>query len=737
MKIKEIDISTDSRGVLEEKLFSLSVESLPFIFNILRSTLYSNKELAILREYTSNNLDSHEEAGKANVPVKITLPNALEPVLKFRDYGRAMTHEEIRNVFTEYGVSTKRDSNSYIGAYGIGSKVFWSYTDMFNVISYQNGIKKNYTCYLDPTQVGALAYLGEETTDEPDGLEVSGPINPQDIGKFISEAQTLYEYFPIRPVLEGADVSFENAVPLFEGVNKSWFILPKKENSYHDRKPLAIISGVPYTLETSSLDWTNQDANLRYLLKVGIMLRFPIGELEVSASRESLAYTQPTQKAIFARLAEAKTELVDMVGAQIHGAKTMYEARILHSKVFDYGSNLYAIKDLFNKSVSFGGKPVNSNFWQIEAEDGVTVRHWKKSNSQRHIRARSEENSHIFCANLSPIVLNDINLGHGVLNRIAPLLEKSDNHLGYQAVAVQVIDIKDAAKYDKWAKDEFFDAPIIKMSDLPACKLKDIYTSIANGGNSYLNPMHTQKVFRLITDNTKIRRSYSRRGRSNSIQYWETHKIDLDTYEGVYVVINSFNYQNKSGYEISPSELFNLKASVLAAGIDWPTELIGIKVSEAQKNPPKKMVTLWAYIVAKLKEKIEAEKLEQHIVDCNAHTEFTADDDQMAHVLYSSHKFSYEVGGVLGQFVSHANSMKCQTNERIEHIISLGKSFGVSLSLDKKASFDLRQDAKAVRRVYPLLPALEHRIGDNIKALNHYIGLVEGCADCLEDGKGI
>ena len=113
MKIQQVDISTISRGVLEEKLFGLSAEGLPFIFNILRNSLYSNKELAVLREYSCNCFDAHVQAGKQDIPIKITLPSELDPTLRFRDYGVAMTHDEIKNIFTEYGVSTKRQSNSY------------------------------------------------------------------------------------------------------------------------------------------------------------------------------------------------------------------------------------------------------------------------------------------------------------------------------------------------------------------------------------------------------------------------------------------------------------------------------------------------------------------------------------------------------------------------------------------------------------------------------------------------
>ena len=728
MIVKEINITTESRGVIEEKLFNLSVEGLPFVFNILRNSLYSNKELAVLREYSSNGFDAHTEAGKSQTPIKITLPNELEPSLKFRDYGSAMTHEEIRNIFTEYGCSTKRGSNSLIGAYGVGAKSFWAYTDIFNVTSYQKGVKRNYSCYLDETQIGALAYLGEEPTDEPDGLEVSGSVRPKDFNKFICEAQTLFEYSPVRPNIEGADLKFENPKPLFGELNGDWAILPKKE-AYAHRSPLAIVAGVPYPINSHSLDWDGKDNSLRHLLSVGIMMRFPIGELEVSASRESLAYSTQTQKAIFSRLAEAKEELIKLVNAQVSGAKSMYDARILYAKIFDYSSDLFIIKDLFNQAVTFNSKPVNSNHWQISTkDDGVSSCRWEKSGSVKVTRAQSKDSNLIFCSEHSPIVINDINLSIGLLNRVAPLLEGNKNVLGFQASIVQVVDVKDVTKYEAWVKKDCFDAPLIKMSALPVVKLKDIYPYSASSRNS--NPKHSAKVFRLVSGESAaaVNRNSSsfRRG---CTRYWDTIKIDLDTFEGVYVVINSFEYEDQNRRFVSPSKLFSLRGSVKKAGIVFPDEIIGIKVSEFQNRPPKKMVSLWDYITAQLKEKIALGRFEQRMSDHEAYKKFIdVDGNNRINDTIIKHAIilDFDCNGVLGKFLTHVKEMDANNNTEAGELIYLCSMFGISYSFNNKPSYDINKEAEEVKKMYPMILIVDnYNFSSYPTEISNYIKLIE------------
>ena len=101
-------------------------------FKILSAGLYANKIRAIIRELTTNALDSHTAAGTTR-PVDVHLPSSLEPRFSVRDYGTGLDHDEVTNIYTTYFESTKTNSNDFVGALGLGSKTPFSYTDNFTV----------------------------------------------------------------------------------------------------------------------------------------------------------------------------------------------------------------------------------------------------------------------------------------------------------------------------------------------------------------------------------------------------------------------------------------------------------------------------------------------------------------------------------------------------------------------------------------------------------------------------
>jgi len=99
----------------ESKFGIASSEDLVYIFDILRNKLYSDKALAVVREYSTNAADANVENGVGSTPIIITVPNPMSPQFKVRDFGKGLSEDEVRNVYCMYGRSTKRDSNSFTG----------------------------------------------------------------------------------------------------------------------------------------------------------------------------------------------------------------------------------------------------------------------------------------------------------------------------------------------------------------------------------------------------------------------------------------------------------------------------------------------------------------------------------------------------------------------------------------------------------------------------------------------
>ena len=125
-----------STNIIKTTDFGINDNDICHVFKVMSSTIYSNKLLALIREYSTNAMDANKEAGYTG-PINVTIPSAFDNTLSFRDYGNGMTDDEVINTYTKYGASTKRNSNDYTGCLGIGSKAGFAYKlKTFTIISY-------------------------------------------------------------------------------------------------------------------------------------------------------------------------------------------------------------------------------------------------------------------------------------------------------------------------------------------------------------------------------------------------------------------------------------------------------------------------------------------------------------------------------------------------------------------------------------------------------------------------
>jgi len=114
-------------GEVQENQVGIDLKNLDHIITLLSSNLYSNPEASFLRETVCNGIDSHIEAGtKEPVIVSFIEDNNYQNFISVRDYGTGLSPERFKEVYLNVGSSTKRQSNDYIGAFGIrnSSKFF-------------------------------------------------------------------------------------------------------------------------------------------------------------------------------------------------------------------------------------------------------------------------------------------------------------------------------------------------------------------------------------------------------------------------------------------------------------------------------------------------------------------------------------------------------------------------------------------------------------------------------------
>lgn len=179
---QEFEASSD---INLEKSFKIAANA--EMFKLLSDNIYSNKIGAVIRETACNAFDAHVDAG-LDTPFEVYLPCIENPEFKIRDFGFGLD-EYGMDIFTTYGDSTKTRSNASIGAFGIGAKSPFAYTNTFSVVSICKGIKRSYIMYLAEDGCPKPSKIGEEPTDEPSGLAISFSVEPDDFSRFRSEAE--------------------------------------------------------------------------------------------------------------------------------------------------------------------------------------------------------------------------------------------------------------------------------------------------------------------------------------------------------------------------------------------------------------------------------------------------------------------------------------------------------------------------------------------------------------------
>lgn len=288
-------------------------------FQILSNGLYSNKVRSILRELGSNATDIHIQTGQADRPWDLHLPTMYEPYLKIRDYGTGLSEEEIvgyeengewvPGIYSSYFHSTKRDTNSQIGSYGLGSKTPFALVSSFLVESFQNGAKKSYTCFLNEEHIPTVALFSTEETTEENGLAVS--FQTTDYHRFKDESKHAFRYFNPIPKRNIEHVVIEPPKYAVEG--KGW--------GYVGYGNAQVIQG-PVAYPISADDRKHFDPDVQWLLHHWIDIFVDIGDVSPAPSREVLQFNAHTTENLNAKLKAIADDIKNTIEVELSQAKS-------------------------------------------------------------------------------------------------------------------------------------------------------------------------------------------------------------------------------------------------------------------------------------------------------------------------------------------------------------------------------------------------------------------------------
>ena len=327
--------SNTALKVVENNSFSskdFTIQASGKMFHMVISGLYSNKPQSITREIWSNAFDAHAMVGKEDVPFDVTFPTSLSPTFTCRDFGPGIAHKDMEGFYTVLGHSTKENTNKAVGKWGVGRMSPMSYTDTFSVVSRHKGMVAYYSVQLGPDGSPGLHVLAEPTpTNEPDGLEVSFPVNNRDIHAFQTAADIVSYGFDVKPrVTNSKDKVFPTVEKLYS--NKGYYLY--KSDSL--RGTYAQMGCVLYPIPQEYLKHGQTS-------KVFV---FDIGELEVTASREALSFgpNDPTAESIKRKEQEVYSDLEAKLQVEIDAQESLPRAAKLRQKLANHLPNYRKLK---------------------------------------------------------------------------------------------------------------------------------------------------------------------------------------------------------------------------------------------------------------------------------------------------------------------------------------------------------------------------------------------------------
>ena len=305
MKLFEHKQDIETVGDLQSTEFRIQFDEK--MAHLLSTALYSDKISSLIRELSCNAADSHIAAGH-HKPFDVTLPTRLQPNFILRDYGTGLTPDQVQDVYTVYGASDKTNSNKLTGCMGLGSKTPACYhTKSATIDSYVDGKHWSYSFHTGPNGVPCLTKLIEESTTEPNGVKITVPVAPIDIGNFLTKATEIYRWFRVRP----------NVTPQLNYPQTQLML-----NKYPICDKTSVVMGnVRYPVT----DW-GLEKDLKILYNCNLLLEIPIGSVEPAVSREQLQYTDRTKATIRKKLQEIYD---DIVKTDLYkDCKTLHQARI-------------------------------------------------------------------------------------------------------------------------------------------------------------------------------------------------------------------------------------------------------------------------------------------------------------------------------------------------------------------------------------------------------------------------
>lgn len=294
------------------------VNSIEHIMKVL-TDLYSDPIGAIIREYSTNALDSHKAVGQTR-PVEVTLPTMFDASFKVKDFGLGLSVDDITNIYSQYGASTKRGTNDQTGMLGLGCKSGLTYSDQFVVNSVKGGVKVSVVVSRTESGAGIMEILDTVYTNYPNSVEIVIPTKAGDHRTFENKAAEFYKYWPKGSVLvnggEPERFDASNAVKITDSI----YLV----NNVESHK--IVMGDVAYPVDFDKIAFKNASRQRYNYSNWGLIAFVGMGEVNFTPSREQLHMTRLTTSTLANIGEEFDKNIVARIESEISNATDFQDA---------------------------------------------------------------------------------------------------------------------------------------------------------------------------------------------------------------------------------------------------------------------------------------------------------------------------------------------------------------------------------------------------------------------------
>ena len=288
------------------------------LFSILSENLYSDIYGSIIRELVSNAWDANKEAGNGNKPVYVHFNGSTETDsahISIVDCGPGISEDRVEKIYGKYLASTKRDTNDQIGGWGLGSKTPLAYNDYFQISTVCDGKKYIYIMRKGVSNT-ILELLHTSNTDEVNGTQIKIYMKEDDdLRDFFKSAKDQLAFFDNVLLLANEEALLVSHGSRYSSNN----ITIEKIDEFNSKK---IYNFRHFSICTDNDDSCIVLGQVKYPLPKDVNLgwsgnefgiRFSIGELPVTPSREGILWTPAAMELFKERFSAAVEEIQTLV----------------------------------------------------------------------------------------------------------------------------------------------------------------------------------------------------------------------------------------------------------------------------------------------------------------------------------------------------------------------------------------------------------------------------------------